>query len=46
MLGAFRSYRSLEPKRRARAKAALKRVASAAQISRDCNEIVSRMLEE
>jgi aminopeptidase N len=46
MLGAFRSYRSLETKRKTRAKAALKRVASAARISRDCNEIVSRMLEE
>jgi aminopeptidase N len=46
MLGAFRSYRSLEPKRKARAKAALKQVASAARLSRDCQEIVSRMLED
>src|SRR5262249_28071285 len=45
MLGAFRSYRALEPKRKALAKAALKRVA-ASRISRDCHEIVSRMLEE
>ncbi len=46
MLGAFRSYRSLETKRKSLAKAALKRVASASRISRDCHEIVSRMLEE
>ncbi|MBN9281666.1 MAG: aminopeptidase N C-terminal domain-containing protein, partial [Hyphomicrobium denitrificans] len=46
MLGAFRSYRSLEPKRRSRAKAALKRVADATHLSRDCREIVSRMLED
>jgi len=46
MLGAFRSYRSLETKRKARAKAALKRVASADRLSRDCHEIVSKMLDE
>jgi aminopeptidase N len=46
MLGAFRSYRLLEPKRKGRAKAALKRVASATRLSRDCQEIVSRMLED
>jgi len=46
MLGAFRSYRSLEPKRKNRAKAALKRVADATHLSRDCREIVSRMLED
>jgi aminopeptidase N len=46
MLGAFRSYRSLEPKRRALARTALKRVAAASRISRDCQEIVSRMLED
>jgi aminopeptidase N len=46
MLGAFRSYRSLESKRKTRAKLALKRVASAARLSRDCQEIVSRMLED
>ncbi len=46
MLGAFRSYRSLEPKRKSRAKAALKRVADATHLSRDCREIVSRMLED
>jgi aminopeptidase N len=46
MLGAFRSYRSLEPKRKGRAKSALKRVAMATRLSRDCREIVSRMLED
>jgi aminopeptidase N len=46
MLGAFRSYRSLEPKRKARAKSALKRVASASRLSRDCQEMVSRMLDD
>jgi aminopeptidase N len=46
ILAAFRSYRSLEPKRKSRAKTALKRVASASKLSRDCNEIVSRMLDE
>jgi len=46
MLGAFRSFRALEPKRRALAKTALKRVASAPRLSRDCHEIVSRMLDE
>ncbi|SFV39164.1 aminopeptidase N [Hyphomicrobium facile] len=45
MLGAFRSYRALEPGRKGLARAALKRVA-AAPISRDCHEIVSRMLED
>jgi aminopeptidase N len=46
MLGAFRSYRSLETKRKNRAKSALKRVAEAPRLSRDCREIVSRILEE
>jgi aminopeptidase N len=46
MLGAFRSYRSLETKRKALAKSALKRVAAASRLSRDCQEIVSRMLDE
>ena len=46
MLGAFRSYRSLETKRKSLAKTALKRVAAAQRISRDCHEIVSRMLDE
>ncbi len=46
MLGAFRSYRALEPKRKALAKAALKRVAAAPRLSRDCLEMVTRMLED
>jgi aminopeptidase N len=46
MLSAFRSYRSLETKRKSHAKVALRRVASASRISRDCHEIVSRMLED
>jgi aminopeptidase N len=46
MLGAFRSYRSLEPKRKALAKSALKQVAAATRLSRDCQEIVSRMLDD
>ncbi|MFN0218094.1 MAG: aminopeptidase N [Hyphomicrobium sp.] len=46
LLGAFRSYRSLEAKRRRRAHAAIERVAAAANVSRDSREIVSRMLDE
>ena len=46
LLGAFRSYRSLEPKRYARAAAALSKVAETAHISRDISEIVNRMVEE
>ncbi|MFT3730998.1 MAG: aminopeptidase N [Hyphomicrobium sp.] len=46
MLGAFRSYRALEPKRKTLAKAALKRVAGATKLSRDCLEMVTRMLDD
>jgi aminopeptidase N len=46
LLGAFRSYRSLESKRYALAAAALSKVAETANISRDIREIVSRMIEE
>ncbi|MBA2124978.1 aminopeptidase N [Hyphomicrobium methylovorum] len=46
MLGAFRSFRSLEPKRRALAKAALHHVAGSSPLSRDCHEIVTRMLDD
>jgi aminopeptidase N len=46
MLGAFRSYRALEPKRKGLAKAALKRVAAAPRLSRDCLEMVTRMLDD
>ena len=43
--GAFRSYKSLEPRRRALAKTALERIAQAPSLSRDVGEIVGRMLE-
>ena len=46
MLAAFRSYRSLETKRRALAKRALKRIAAHSQLSRDCREMVGRMLDD
>ncbi|MBS0233715.1 MAG: aminopeptidase N [Proteobacteria bacterium] len=46
MLGAFRSYRALEPKRKSLAKAALKCVAAAPRLSRDCLEMVTRMLDD
>ena len=45
ILGAFRSTRSLEPKRAALALAAVERVAKAKGISRDAGEIAGRMLE-
>jgi aminopeptidase N len=44
MMGAFRSWRALEPKRRARAEATLQRVAAVASLSRDVGEIVRRTL--
>ena len=46
LLGAFRSYRSLEPKRLTLAAAALAQVAASDKISRDVREIVSRMIED
>ena len=42
---AFRSWRALEPGRRGRAEAALRRVAAAPNLSRDLRDIVSRSLE-
>jgi aminopeptidase N len=45
ILGAFRSFKALEPKRRSLARKALQRVAKAQQTSRDVYEIVSKMLE-
>ena len=45
LAGAFRSYKSLEPRRRALAISALERVAQAPALSRDAGEIVGRMLE-
>jgi aminopeptidase N len=44
LLAAFKSWRALEPTRRARAEAALKRVAAREGLSRDVNDIVSRSL--
>lgn len=46
LLGAFRSYRALEPNRMQLASAALSKVAAAPGISRDLGEIVGRMLED
>jgi aminopeptidase N len=43
LMTAFRSWRALEPERRAKAEAALKRIA-AAPLSRDVNDIVTRTL--
>ena len=45
LLAAFRSWRALEPARRARAEAALRRVAAAPKLSRDVADIVARSLE-
>jgi aminopeptidase N len=44
LAGNFKSYRVLEPRRQARAEAALKRIARTAGLSRDTFEIVSRTL--
>jgi aminopeptidase N len=44
LMTAFRSWRSLEPERRDRAEATLKRVASAPSLSRDLHDIVTRTL--
>jgi aminopeptidase N len=46
LMTAFRSWRVLEPARRAKAQAALQRVAAAASLSRDVNDIVGRTLAE
>ncbi len=46
LLSAFRSYRGLEPMRRALAVTALSKVAEPNNISRDIREIVTRMLED
>ena len=45
LLGAFKSWRILEPGRRAHAEAALKRVAGTAGISRDVYEIATKSLQ-
>jgi aminopeptidase N len=46
LMGAFRSWRALEPVRRGRAEAALRRVAAAASLSRDVHDIVARTLAD
>ena len=45
LLGAFRSFKALEPGRKALAEAALKTIAAEDALSRDAREIVLRMLE-
>jgi aminopeptidase N len=45
LLGSFRSFKALEPRRRELAEAALKSVSASPRISRDVGEIVLRMLE-
>ena len=44
MTKAYRSWRTLEPVRRGRAEAALRRVAMESNLSRDLREIVDRSL--
>jgi aminopeptidase N len=44
LMGAFRSWRVLEPRRRECAEATLRRVAAAASLSRDVSDIVARTL--
>ncbi len=44
LMTAFRSWRALEPQRRDRAEAELRRIAAAPSLSRDVNDIVTRTL--
>jgi aminopeptidase N len=46
LMGAFRSWRALEPQRRGRAEATLRRVAAKGSLSRDVTDIVARTLAE
>jgi len=46
LMGAFRSWRALEPQRRARAEATLRRVTAKGSLSRDLTDIVARTLAE
>ena len=46
LMSAFRSWRALEARRRARAQTALRRVASAPTLSRDVGDIIARTLAE
>jgi aminopeptidase N len=45
LLSAFKSWRALEPTRRAKAEAALRTVAAVGTLSRDVSDIVNRMTE-
>jgi aminopeptidase N len=44
LLGAFRSWKALEPKRRARAEAALRRIGATDPLSPDVSDLVTRAL--
>jgi len=46
LMTAFRSWRALEPERRAKAETALRRVAAGPSLSRDLHDIVTRTLGE
>jgi aminopeptidase N len=46
IMGAFRSWRALEPRRRAQAEATLRRVVAVPTLSRDLHDIVARTLAE
>jgi aminopeptidase N len=46
LMGAFRSWRALEPQRRGKAEAALRRVAAAPALSPDLHDIVARTLAD
>ena len=46
LLSAFKSWRALEPERRAKAEAALRRAGEAPELSRDVADIVARALAE
>jgi aminopeptidase N len=46
LMGAFKSWRNVEPNRRAHAEEALRRVAAASGLSRDVSDIVARALTE
>jgi aminopeptidase N len=46
LMGAFRSWRALEAKRRGRAEVTLRRIAAASSLSRDVQDIVARTLAD
>jgi len=46
LLSAFKSWRALEPGRRGKAEAALRRVAAIETLSRDVKDIVTRMTDD